>query len=146
VTLLVFAALGVLSPFLSYVNLDYYDESVSGWDSQEVFSEYDEFSNSPLLVMLGSLLILGIAIAVVVNQNQGRATNKVAVGVTTLVTGAVVALCAGMAYSSWDSILQYEGEVGSQGIGMWIGAVSGVASVVIGIVMLTVSKVTQGVS
>ena len=152
ITLLVFAALGAISPFLTYVSFDeyaFYDEyfdglTVSGWDSQEVFDAYGETSSGPTLVLVGSLVVLGLAIAVIVNQNNGKRVNKTGFGVGTLVSGLVVAGSAGISFSAWDSILNQELLVASQGAGLFIGAVSGIAAVVIGIVMLTVPKVTQG--
>lgn len=148
VTLLIFAALGAISPFLTYISgYDYYwEETVaySGWDSQDVFSNYDEFSNGPTFVLLGSLVALGLAIAVIVNQNNSKAVNKTGFGVGTLVAGVVVALSAGISYSAWDTILREDGSSADQGIGLWLGAVSGVATLIIGIIMLTVPKVTQG--
>jgi hypothetical protein len=148
VTLVVFSAIGVISPFLPYIT-DYYDYylgkiSFSGWDSRDVFSAYDEFSGSPVLILLGSLVTLVFGIVVIANQNQSKATNKVAVGVTTLIAGLVTLGAGGMAYNSWDEILIIDGSSANQGIGLWLGVVCGLAATIIGIVALAVPKVTQG--
>jgi hypothetical protein len=143
VTLVVFSALGVLSPFLPYISV--FDESINGWDSREVFSDYDEFSASPVLILLGSIVTLVLGIVVINNQNQGKATSKAGVGVTTLIAGLVTLGSAGMAYNSWDEILYYEDVLANQGIGLWLGVVCGLAATIIGIVALAVPKVTQGV-
>ena len=148
VTLLIFAALGAISPFLTYISgYDYYWEETfafTGWESQDVFSDYEEFSNGPTFVLLGSLVALGLAIAIIVNQNNSKTVNKTGFGVGTLVSGVIVALSAGISYTAWDTILRDEGSSADQGVGLWLGAVSGVAILIIGIVMLTVPKVTQG--
>lgn len=141
-TLLVFSAIGVISPFLPYISI--FDESVSGWDSREVFSEYEEFSASPVLVLLGSMVALVFAIVVVANQNKGQPTSKAGAGTTVLISGLVTLGSGGMAYNSWDEILAYEGLFANQGVGLWLGVICGLAITIIGIVMLAVPKVTQG--
>ena len=142
VTLLVFSAIGVLSPFLPFVSDDF--DSVNGWDSREIFDAYDEFSASPILILLGCLAALIFSIVIIANQNQGKPTNKSAAGVTVLIAGVVALGSGGMAYSSWDSILQYEGYVASQGIGLWLSVVCGLAIMIMGIVALASPKFTQG--
>jgi hypothetical protein len=89
-------------------------------------------------------VVLGLAIAVIVNQNNGKRVNKTWFGVGTLVSGLVIAGSAGTSYSAWESILNQEFLAASQGAGLFFGGVSGIAAIVIGIVMLTVPKVTQG--
>jgi hypothetical protein len=142
VTTLVFAAIGAITPFLPYVS-DGYD-SYSGWDSREWFSEFEEFSASPLLVFLGSLAALVLAIVIIANQNKSTPTNKTGVGVGILISGIVAMGSAGLAYSSWDSILVDLGLVAEQGVGLWLGALCGLAVTILGIVTLAVPKVTQG--
>jgi len=138
----VFAAIGAITPFLPYISDDY--DSLSGWDSREWFSQYDEFSGSPILVLLGSLAALVLAIVIIANQNKSTPTNKTGVGVGILISGIVAMVSAGMAYSSWDSILVEEGLFAEQGVGLWLGALCGLAVTILGIVTLTVPKVTQG--
>lgn len=142
VTLLVFAAIGVISPFLPFVSDDY--DSVSGWDSRRVFEFYDESSITPILILLGSIVALIFSIVIISNQNQGKPTNKQAAGVTVLIAGIVVLASGGMAYSSWDTILQREGEYANQGVGLWLSVVCGLAITILGIVALASSKFTQG--
>jgi hypothetical protein len=142
VTLLIFAAVGAVCPFLPYVTSPY--GSVNGWNSIEVFENWNEFSASPVLVLLSSLLSLGIAIGLVSNQNRGVVTNQIVAGVGTLVSGIVATASAGLAYSSWDSILSLDGSGASIGVGLSLGIICGLAVAIIGIVILTVPKVTGG--
>jgi len=143
VTLLIFAAIGSISPFLPYVS-DVVD-SINGWDSRDIFSAYEGFSAGPLLVLFGSLVALVVSIVIISNQNAGKRTGKVGTGVLTLVFGLVSLGGAGTAYQAWDSILVYEGEAANQGVGLWLGALSGLAVTVLGIIVLSVSKVTEGI-
>lgn len=143
VTTLVFAAVGAITPFLPYISDDY--NSINGWDSRKAFSDYGEFSASPLLVFVGALAALVLAIVIINNQNKSMPTNKTGVGVGILISGIITVGSAGIAYSSWDSILVYEGLVAEQGVGLWLGAVCGLAVTILGIVTLAVPKVTQGI-
>lgn len=152
VTLVVIAVIGAISPWLPYIpgGYDYYEDesypSISGWGSRWYFDRYEEVSAGPILVLLGSLVALGLGIAVLVSQSQSKPINKVAVGVSTIVGGLMVMIGAGMSFNSWDAILEYEELASDQGVGLWIGGVAGIGLLVMGILMLTVKKLTQGTS
>ena len=97
ITLLVFAALGIIGTFLPFLTIPYYEESLKGWDAPEILRDYGEFS-----------------------AGAGGAT-----------------------YSALDNILIYEDEIGSMGIGLWLGCLSGLAITILGILILALPKATQ---
>ena len=142
IVLLVFAILGVINPFLPYIS--YYGEAVNGWDSVDAFKYYGEFSNGPLISLIGSAIALVVALVIIIAQNGGKKSNKAALGVITLVVGLVVLGSAGASFNAWDAILEYEGEAADQGIGLFFAAASGLAQLILGIVILASPRVTQG--
>ena len=152
VTLVVIAVIGAISPWLPYIPDGYPYQtgggyaSISGWRSRWYFDRYAQITAGPILVLLGSLVALGLGIAVLVSQSQSKPINKVAVGVPTIVGGLMVMLGAGISYNAWDTILEIEDVTSNQGVGLLIGLVAGVGLIVMGILMLTVRKLTQGTS
>lgn len=142
ITLLVFSALGLISPFLAYITDDY--DSISGWDSRQYFSDYGEFSAGPILVLIGSVVSLIVAIAVIVGQSNGKPANRVVAGIASIVAGVLTAGSVGLSYQAWDNILIYEGFYANEGAGLWTGIVSGIGSVVLGIILLAVTSATRG--
>lgn len=147
VTMLVIAIIGFITPWLPYIpgECDYSGDcysSISGWESREAFSLYEEFSAGPFLVLFGALVVVGLSIAVLVSQGQGKAINRVAVGVPSIVGGLVAVVGASLSYNAWDSILRYEGAAANQGVGLWLGIIAGLGMVVMGILMLAVAKLT----
>ena len=128
VTLLVFACLGFIAPFLPFLTIEYYDENLKGWDAPELLRYYEEFSTGPTWIVI---------------MNKGANSNRVAVGTCSLIAGIAVLGAAGATYSALDNILKYEGDSGTMGIGLWLGIISGLAITILGIVILTSPKSTQ---
>jgi hypothetical protein len=144
VTLLVFACLGFIGPFLTYMTIPYYDEGdLKGWDAPEVLREFEEFSTGPIWIVIGSIVAAICALVIIVNMNQGANSNRVAVGTCSLIAGLAVLGAGFMTYTALDSALEYAGENGEMGIGLWLGIISGLAITILGIVILTSPKSTQ---
>ena len=143
VTLLVFACLGFIAPFLPFLTIPYYDENVKGWDVPEALRYYEEFSTGPTWIVIGSIVAALCALVIIVNMNKGANSNRVAVGTCSLIAGIAVLGAAGATYSALDNVLKYEGDSGSMGIGLWLGIISGLAITILGIVILTSPKSTQ---
>ena len=143
VTLLVFACLGFIAPFLPFLTITYYDENVKGWDVPEVLRYYEEFSTGPTWIVIGSIVAAMCALVIIVNMNKGANSNRVALGTCSLIAGIAVLGAAGATYSALDNVLKYEGDSGTMGIGLWLGIISGLAITILGIVILTSPKSTQ---
>ena len=143
VTLLVFACLGFIAPFLPFLTIPYYDENVKGWDVPEVLRDYEEFSTGPTWIVIGSIVAAMCALVIIVNMNKGANSNRVAVGTCSLIAGIAVLGAAGATYSALDNVLKYEDASGTMGIGLWLGIISGLAITILGIVILTSPKSTQ---
>ena len=143
VTLLVFACLGFIAPFLPFLTIPYYDENVKGWDAPELLRWYEEFSTGPTWIVIGSIVAAICALVIIVNMNKGANSNRVAVGTCSLIAGIAVLGAAGATYSALDNVLKYEGDSGTMGIGLWLGIISGLAITILGIVILTSPKSTQ---
>jgi hypothetical protein len=143
VTLLVFACLGFIGPFLPFLTIPYYDGSLKGWDAPEVLRELDEFSAGPTWIVIGSIVAAVCALVIIVNMNKGANSNQVAVGTCSLIAGIAVLGASGATFTALDNALKYEGESGSIGIGLWLGIISGLAITIIGIVILASPKATQ---
>ena len=141
VTLLVFACLGFIGPFLPFLTI--YDESLKGWDLPEVLRDYEEFSAGPTWIVIGSIVAAVCALVIIVNMNKGANSNQVAVGTCSLIAGIAVLGASGATYTALDNALKNEGESGSIGIGLWLGIISGLAITIIGIVILASPKATQ---
>ena len=143
VTLLVFACLGFIGPFLPFLTFPFYDESLKGWDAPEVLRDYEEFSAGPTWIVIGSIVAAVCALVIIVNMNKGANSNRVAVGTCSLIAGIAVLGASGATFTALDNALKYEGESGSIGIGLWLGIISGLAITIIGIVILASPKATQ---
>ena len=143
VTLLVFACLGFIAPFLPFLTSPYSDENLKGWDAPEVLREFEEFSTGPTWIVIGSIVAAMCALVIIVNMNKGANSNRVAVGTCSLIAGIAVLGAAGATYSALDNVLKYEGDSGTMGIGLWLGIISGLAITILGIVILTSPKSTQ---
>ena len=144
ITLLVFACLGFIGPFLTYMTIPYYDEGdLKGWDAPEVLREFEEFSTGPTWIVIGSIVAAICALVIIVNMNQGANSNRVAVGTCSLIAGLAVLGAGVMTYTALDSALEYAGESGEPGIGLWLGIISGLAITILGIVILASPKATQ---
>ena len=143
VTLLVFACLGFIAPFLPFLTIEYYDEDLKGWDAPEVLREYGEFSAGPTWIVIGSIVAAICALVIIVNMNKGANSNRVAVGTCSLIAGIAVLGAGVMTYTALDNALEYAGESGEMGIGLWLGIISGLAITILGIVILTSPKATQ---
>lgn len=142
ITLLVFGIIGGISPFLTYVSND--DDSASGWQAKDFLSDAEMFSAGPLLVLLGSIAAAVIAGIIISNQKSGKSTNKVGAGFACLIAGGTAALAVGGTYNALDELF-YEADVAvNQGIGMTLGALSGIAVVIIGIIIFAKDSITQG--
>ena len=146
VTLLVFACLGFIAPFLPFLTSPYSDENLKGWDAPEVLREFEEFSTGPTWIVIGSIVAAICALVIIVNMNKGANSNQVAVGTCSLIAGIAVLGAGVMTYNALGSFLEYlreYGESGDIGIGLWLGIISGVAITILGIVILTSPKATQ---
>ena len=144
ITLLVFACLGPIGTFLPFLTIPYYDESLKGWDSIEVLRENtEEFSAGPYWIVFGSIVAAICALVILVNMNKGANSNRVALGTCSLIAGLVVLGASGATYTALDNALEYDGISGSIGIGLWLGNISGLAIVILGIVILASPKATQ---
>ena len=146
VTLLVFACLGFIAPFLPFLTFPDYDENFNGWDVPEVLRYYEEFSTGPTWIVIGSIVAAICALVIIVNMNKGANSNRVAVGTCSLIAGIAVLGAGVMTYNALDNFVEYlreYGESGDIGIGLWLGIISGVAITILGIVILTSPKATQ---
>ena len=143
ITLLVFGIIGAVSPFLPYVSDG--NDSASGWTSKDFLSEAEMFSAGPLLILLGSIVTAVIAGVIISNQKSGKSTNKVGAGFACLISGGAAALAAGGTYNALDEFFYNADVAVSQGIGLTLGAVSGIAVVIIGIIIFAKDSVTQGI-
>jgi putative copper export protein len=143
ITLLVFAALGIIGTFLPFLTIPYYEESLKGWDAPEILRDYGEFSAGPTWIVLGSIVAAICALVIIVNMNNGTNSNRVALGILSLIAGIAVLGASGATYSALDNILIYEDEIGSMGIGLWLGCLSGLAITILGILILALPKATQ---
>ncbi len=143
VTLLVFACLGFIAPFLPFLTIPYYDENVKGWDVPEVLRYYEEFSTGPTWIVIGSIVAAMCALVIIVNMNKGANSNRVALGTCSLIAGIAVLGASGATFTALDNVLKYEDARGSIGIGLWLGIISGLAITILGIVILTSPKATQ---
>ena len=146
VTLLVFACLGFIAPFLPFLTDPYSDEKLKGWDAPEVLREFEKFSTGPTWIVIGSIVAAICALVIIVNMNKGANSNQVAVGTCSLIAGIAVLGAGVMTYNALDNFVEYlreYGESGDIGIGLWLGIISGVAITILGIVILTSPKATQ---
>lgn len=143
VTLLVFACLGFIGPFLPFLTDPDWDESLKGWDAPEVLRELDEFSAGPTWIVIGSIVAAVCALVIIVNMNKGANSNQVAVGTCSLIAGIAVLGASWATFTALDNALKYVDESGSMGIGLWLGIISGLAITIIGIVILASPKSTQ---
>jgi amino acid transporter len=141
VTLLVFACLGFIGPFLPFLTI--YDESLKGWDLPEVLRDYEEFSAGPTWIVIGSIVAAVCALVIIVNMNKGANSNQVAVGTCSLIAGIAVLGASWATFTALDNALKSVDESGSMGIGLWLGIISGLAITIIGIVILASPKATQ---
>jgi len=143
ITLLVFACLGFIGTYLPFLTFPYSDESLKGWDAPELLRYYGEFSAGPTWIVLGSIAAAICALVIIVSMNKGANSNRVALGTCSLIAGLVVLGASGATYTALDNALEYEGGSGSIGIGLWLGNISGLAIVILGIVILASPKATQ---
>jgi len=146
VTLLVFACLGFIAPFLPFLTDPYSDENLKGWDAPEGLREFEEFSTGPTWIVIGSIVAAICALVIIVNMNKGANSNQVAVGTCSLIAGIAVLGAGVMTYNALGNVIEYfreYGESGDIGIGLWLGIISGVAITILGIVILTSPKATQ---
>ena len=143
ITLLVFAALGIIGTFLPFLTIPYYEESLKGWDAPEILRDYGEFSAGPTWIVLGSIVAAICALVIIVNMNNGTNSNRVALGILSLIAGIAVLGAGGATYSALDNVLIYEDEIGSMGFGLWLGCLSGLAITILGILILALPKATQ---
>jgi len=143
ITLLVFSCLGFIGTFLPFLTIPYYGASLKGWDAPDVLRDYEEFSAGPIWIVIGSIVAAICALVVIGNMNKGANSNRVAVGTCSLIAGLAVLGASGATYTALDKVLQYEGESGTIGIGLWLGIISGLAITILGIVILASPKATQ---
>jgi hypothetical protein len=142
ITLLVFSIVGAISTWLPYLTDDYGD-SLKGWDSRDPLEYWGEFSAGPVFIIVGTVVSAIIALVIITNQNQAKNSNRVACGVFTLLSGLAVLGAGGATYIALDTALQNEGITANQGIGLWLGSLSGLAITIIGILILALPKATQ---
>ena len=83
--------------------------------------------------------------SIISNQKSGKSTNKVGAGFACLISGGAAALAAGGTYNALDELFYNADVAVSQGIGLTLGAVSGIAVVIIGIIIFAKDSVTQGI-
>ena len=142
ITLLVFGCLGFLGTWMPY--LTGFDESLSGWGSVEVLRESsDAFSGGAYWIFIVSIGAAFCASVIISNMNKGANSNRVALGTCSLIAGIIV-FGAGLAtYTALDNELRYYNESASIGIGLSLGIISGLAIVILGIVILASPKATQ---
>ena len=142
ITLLVFAIVGAISTWLPYLTDDYGD-SLKGWDSRDPLEYWGEFSAGPIFIIVGTVISAIIALVIITNQNQAKNSNQAACGVFTLLSGLVILGAGGATLIALDTALQNEGITANQGIGLWLGCLSGLAITILGILILALPKATQ---
>ena len=146
IALLVMAIAGFVSTFLPYLTVhdyDYGDYNIKGWDVAKLLKEYQEFSAGPILILIGSILAAIGALVVIVNMNSGKNSNRVILGIGTIIAGLVVLGSGGATYAALDNILQLEGASGTEAVGLWLGCLAGLTITIRGIVILVSPKATQ---
>ena len=142
ITLLVFAIVGAISTWLPYLTDDYGD-SLKGWDSRDPLEYWGEFSAGPIFIIVGTVISAIIALVIITNQNQAKNSNQAACGVFALLSGLAVLGAGGATYTALDTVLKYEEISANQGIGLWLGCLSGLAITILGILILALPKATQ---
>lgn len=125
---------GVLSTFLPYMKDEF--DSVSGWDSTNILSEYDQYSSGTLMILLFSAAVL---IAGLMHFSGGGSRQKAkSQGVSSIVVGFFCLGAAHATYLGWDAAAKEEGVYVEIGMGLYLGYLVGLGIMVIGILCLAV--------
>lgn len=145
VTLIVFAAVGAVSPWLPWIK-DGYDNSINGWDSQKALGYLDKFSSGTTISLAASVCALVAGLSIYSRQRNTSATpmSKTGIGWLILVSGLSSLLGAGATYNGWDEAATDAGETLGEGIGMQFTAISGLAVLIMGIVALSGQNFVRG--
>lgn len=127
-------AIGVLSTFLPYMKDEF--DSVSGWDSSGILSDYDQYSSGTIMIMLFSLAVL---IAGLMHFSGSGARQKAkSQGVSSIVVGFFCLGAAHATYLGWDAAAKEEGVYVETGLGLYLGYLVGLGIMVIGVLCLAV--------
>lgn len=125
---------GVLSTSLPYMKDEI--DSVSGWDSSNILSEYDQYSSGTLMILLFSAAVL---IAGLMHFFGGGSRQKAkSQGVSSIVVGLFCLGAAHATYLGWDAAAKEEGVYVEIGMGLYLGYLVGLGIMVIGILCLAV--------
>lgn len=127
-------AIGAISTFLPYMTDDY--DSVNGWDSASILSDYGQFSSGTIMILLFSVAIL-IAGLMHFSGSGSRQKAKTQ-GWSSIVVGVFCIGAAQATYSGWDAAAKEEGVYVQAGLGLYLGYLVGLAIIVIGILCLVV--------
>lgn len=126
-------AIGALSTFLPYMKDEF--DSVNGWDSSSVLSDYDQYSSGTLLILLFSLAVL---IAGLMHfSGSGSRQKAKSQGWSSIVVGVFCFGAAHATYLGWDAAAKEEGVYVEIGMGLYLGYLVGIGILVIGILCLT---------
>jgi hypothetical protein len=143
ITTIVFASLAVISPWMPYLSSD--GTSVSGWTTASEILDYEErFSAGPALVLITGIIALASGITIVTKQNRGQAANRQGLGLAILISGIVMMVSAAVTYNILDELARNEGIFVETGLGLSLGVITGIAILVMGIIVLAKPSVTQG--
>jgi uncharacterized membrane protein HdeD (DUF308 family) len=119
--------------------------SVSGWTTASEILDYEErFSAGPALVLITGIIALASGITIVTKQKRGQAANRQGLGLAILISGIVMMVSAAMTYNILDEIARNEGIFVETGLGLSLGILTGIAILVMGIIVLAKPTVTQG--
>lgn len=127
-------AIGALSTFLPYMKDEF--DSVSGWDSSSILSDYGQYSSGTIMILLFSAAVL---IAGLMHFSGSGARQKAkSQGVSSIVVGFFCLGAAHATYLGWDAAAKEEGVYVEIGMGLYLGYLVGVGIMVIGILCLAV--------
>ncbi len=116
---------------------------IKGWDSRDPLEYWREFSAGPIFIIVATVISAIIALVIITNQNQAKNLNQASCGVFTLLSGLAILGAGGATFNALDTALQNEGIAANQGVGLWLGCLSGLAITILGIVILAAPKATQ---
>ena len=125
---------GAISTFLPYMKDEF--DSVSGWDSSSILSDYEQFSSGTIMILLFSISVL---IAGLMHfSGSGSRQKAKSQGWSSIVVGFLCIGAAQATYSGWDAAAKEEGVYVETGLGLYLGYLVGIGIMAIGILCLAV--------
>ncbi len=141
IALMAMSVLAAISTFLPWLSGN--GESANGWKMREALVDSDFFSAGPILVIVGSGVVLLVAIGLLSAASKDSSMNRVGLGLSLLIPGLMMAGGLGATYNDLSDYFGRDAISEILAIGWYVGALCGFGIALVGLLSFFIKPLSN---